>query len=150
MSTWRPGSLFLAMLLVFPRLGAAELQSELSELLDEFLHGASTNDATVHERFWADDLVYTSSSGARFGKAEIMAGLEAVEASQEHQAGPRYSARDLRIQHFDDLAVLTFQLVAEQPGQSSELFYNTGVLRQIDGRWQAVVWQATRSATATD
>jgi len=47
----------------------------LHSLLDNFLAGATINDAAVHERFWADDLVYTSSAGARFGKAEIMSGL---------------------------------------------------------------------------
>ncbi|MGY6553393.1 MAG: nuclear transport factor 2 family protein [Wenzhouxiangella sp.] len=139
--------LSLAMLLAASGLLAAEVESELSDLLDAFLHGASVNDAAVHERFWADDLIYTSSSGARFGKAEIMAGLA---QSQEPATGLRYSARDLRIQRFENIAVLTFQLVAEQPDAPTELFYNTGILRQIDGRWQALVWQATRSVSQLD
>ena len=43
---------------------------DLTALLHEFLAGAG--DAAAHERFWADELVYTSSSGTRTSKAEIM------------------------------------------------------------------------------
>ena len=116
----------------------------LSRLLDEFLHGASTNDAAMHERFWADDLVYTSSTGARFGKAEIMAGLG--ESAPADTSGPVYSARDVDIREFGDTAVVTFRLVAEQPGEDVQFFYNSGVFRRGDAGWQAVVWQATRAA----
>ncbi|MEE4638369.1 MAG: nuclear transport factor 2 family protein [Wenzhouxiangella sp.] len=122
---------------------ADEAETELAGLLDTFLQGASRNDASVHERFWAEQLIYTSSSGARFGKAEIMAGLAA--SAEGDPVGPSYSARDRHVQVFGDTAVVTFQLVADQAGQPTELFYNTGVFRVIDGRWQAVVWQATRA-----
>ena len=44
-------------------------EEQLSALLNEFLAGASVNDISAHERFWAEDLVYTSSRGLRFGKA---------------------------------------------------------------------------------
>jgi len=33
--------------------------AELAKLLNDFLAGASRNDAAIHERFWADDLIYT-------------------------------------------------------------------------------------------
>ncbi|HWW74504.1 MAG TPA: hypothetical protein VNZ44_03860, partial [Pyrinomonadaceae bacterium] len=45
--------------------------AELTRLLNEFLAGAGRNDAAAHERFWAEDLVYTGSSGRRVGKADI-------------------------------------------------------------------------------
>ena len=32
----------------------------LTGMLNEFLAGASINDAAAHDRFWAEDLVYTS------------------------------------------------------------------------------------------
>lgn len=35
----------------------------LENLLHEFLIGASVNDYETHDRFWADDLIYTSSNG---------------------------------------------------------------------------------------
>ncbi|HEU0106862.1 MAG TPA: hypothetical protein VFT38_11870, partial [Vicinamibacteria bacterium] len=34
-------------------------EAELTRLLREFLAGASRNDAAAHERFWAEDLIYT-------------------------------------------------------------------------------------------
>src|ERR1700688_358407 len=46
--------------------------AELTKLLKDFLAGASRNDAAMHDRFWADDLIYTSSAGRRMGKADIM------------------------------------------------------------------------------
>ena len=39
--------------------------AELAKLLKEFLAGASRNDAAMHDRFWAEDLIYTGSSGRR-------------------------------------------------------------------------------------
>jgi putative cell wall-binding protein len=42
---------------------AAPDGAELTKLLNEFLAGASRNDAAVHDRFWADDLIYTRSTG---------------------------------------------------------------------------------------
>ena len=43
--------------------------AELTRLLNVFLAGAGRNDAAVHDRFWADDLIYTRSAGSRIGKA---------------------------------------------------------------------------------
>ncbi len=139
--------LFLLLLTMAVPLSVAEdAESSLRTLLDDFLAGASVNDAAVHDRFWAEELVYTSSAGTRFGKAEIMAGLVAAGELEEAEPGPSYSARDVRVQVLGETAVVTFQLVAEQTGAPTEHFYNSGVFRIIDGRWQAVVWQATRAA----
>ena len=142
-----PVLLILLLSLAAPWVLAEKVESTLRMLLDEFLAGASINDAAAHERFWAEELVYTSSVGARFGKAEIMAGLAAAAESEEAGPGPSYSARDVRVQVFGETAVITFQLVAEQADEPTELFYNTGVFRTINGRWQAVVWQATRATS---
>jgi hypothetical protein len=43
--------------------------AELTKLLNDFLAGASRNDPAAHERFWADDLIYTRSAGRRVNKA---------------------------------------------------------------------------------
>ena len=48
---------------------------ELTRLLNEFLAGASRDDIKAHERFWADDLIYTRSAGVRTNKREILEGL---------------------------------------------------------------------------
>lgn len=120
--------------------------------LDQFLAGAGNGDPTVHDRFWAEDLIYTSSSGERFGKAEIMAGFEANEEPATPDAAPIYSANDVEIRFEGHLALLTFTLLAETPGESEstiQRYYNSGVLRNSaeDGEpphWQAMLWQATR------
>jgi hypothetical protein len=36
---------------------------ELTRMLNDFLAGAGKNDAAAHDRFWADDLIYTRSAG---------------------------------------------------------------------------------------
>ena len=55
----------------------AGAEAQLHAQLEAFLKGAAANDAAVHDAFWAEELVYTSSSGTRFGKAELMAGVHA-------------------------------------------------------------------------
>ena len=114
----------------------------LTALLHAFLLGASQNDPVVHDRFWSEELVYTSSGGARFGKAEIMAELES--AGDDEPAV--YTAEDIRIQQFDDAAVVAFRLVASPlsaDGMVAE-YFNTGTFVKTQGRWQAVAWQATK------
>lgn len=127
-------------------------QAELARLLEQFLDGASVNDATMHERFWADDLIYTASDGRRFGKAEIMASLSASDKADEADASapPEYSARDITIRVFGDTAVVTFRLMARQEGEIVGEYFNTGVFRMREPGWRAVTWQATRAAASND
>ena len=118
--------------------------------LNQFL--ADVGEPSAHERFWADDLIYTSSSGERFGKAEIMAGFEQSDEPADTGPTPVYSATDVQIRLENELALLTFTLVAETPGESGrtiQRYYNSGVLKNSaqDGEpphWQALLWQATR------
>ena len=75
----------LAALLVFLSPSASVLASDetnIAKMLDEFLAGASVGSVEAHKRFWADELVYTSSAGARTNKAEILVRMrEAVETN---------------------------------------------------------------------
>ncbi len=114
----------------------------LTALLNAFLTGASTNDPLAHDRFWSERLVYTSSAGARFGKAEIMAGLE----SGAEEPTAVYSAEDIRIQQYGDSAVVAFRLLATPmaTGATVAEYFNTGTFVRAEGRWQAVAWQATK------
>ena len=66
-------------LTVFGETPAAPDAPELTKLLHEFLAGASRDDAAMHDRFWAEDLIYTGSSGRRIGKDEDT-GLTEVSA----------------------------------------------------------------------
>lgn len=128
---------------------AARDTAELTRLLDEFMDGASRNDAAVHERFWADDLVYTGSSGRRVGKADIMRDVRAAPPPKPDAPRTTYTAEDVRIRLYGDAAVVAFRLVGTTTrGGKTEVarFLNTGTFVRRGGRWQAVGWQATRTA----
>ena len=140
-----------ALWIATPRLGPCQPAADatkLESLLAEFLAGASRNDAAVHDRFWAESLVYTRSTGRRIGKAEIMKEVRAAPPAGPGVSHTRYSAEDVRIQQFGDTAVVAFRLkgTTSDVGGREELveFLNTGTLAKREGRWQAVAWQATR------
>jgi ketosteroid isomerase-like protein len=127
--------------------GASEAPAapELTALLEQFLAGASRNDIAVHERFWADDLIYTRSAGVRVGKQEILDGMRAAPAAASEPA-VTYSAEDIRIQQYGDTAVVAFRLVGRTEGASAatQYYLNTGTFVKREGEWRAVAWQATR------
>jgi hypothetical protein len=119
---------------------------ELTRLLNEFLVGAGKSDASVHDRFWADDLIYTRAAGARIGKTELMQGVRSAPAPKAGDATTVYSAEDVRIQQYGNAAVVAFRLVGTtQKGGATSVsrFFNTGTFIKRNGKWQAVAWQAT-------
>ena len=125
----------------------APAAEELTKLLKYFLDGASRNDVAVHDRFWADDLIYTRSAGVRVGKADILANAGSPEAAAEPPTA--YTAEDIRIQQYGDTAVVAFRLVGTTgSGPEAEVtqFLNTGTFVKRGGEWRAVAWQATRMA----
>lgn len=131
-------------LIVNPVQEAGE-ETVLRKLLDEFLVGASANDYTMHNRFWSDDLIYTSAGGERITKTDI---LSAVPADENEEALPVYSSEDVQINLYGETAVVAFRLVAQVPLEEGGFeimnFYNTGTFVKDEGRWRAVAWQATR------
>ena len=141
--------LMLCLLAPAARASEAPDGEALRTMLDEFLSGASGNSLEAHVKFWADDLVYTSSRGTRFGKDEILASLRVPEEEQDDALMPTYSAENVRIRQYGDTAVVAFRLVGITPDEaggapSVENFLNTGTFLRRDGRWQVVAWQATR------
>lgn len=122
--------------------------AELTKLLHEFLAGATKNDITMHERFWADELVYTSALGRRKGKADIMR-----ELREESKATPApdepttvFTAEDIRIQQYGDTAVVAFRLVGATDNAGTKAvanYFNTGTFLKRNGKWQVIAWQAT-------
>lgn len=125
----------------------------LTGLVKEFLAGASRNDAAVHERFWADDLIYTGSSGRRVGKADIMRDVRSAPAPKAGDPTTLYAAEDVRIQQYGDTAVVAFRLVATTDrGGKTEVtsFLNSGTFLRRKGKWQVVSWQATRLPRAEE
>jgi len=125
--------------------GADPDSDALTALLQEFL--AHAGEAAAHERFWAEELVYTSSAGERFGKAEILRGFD--DPATGDAPPVVYSAEDIRITQYGDTAVVAFRLVATpaagdnaEPGVKH--YFNTGTFVKRNGAWRAVAWQATR------
>lgn len=126
---------------------AAPDAAVLTALLDEFLAGASRNDLAVHERFWADDLIYTGSSGRRVGKAQILADLRSAPTPAADEPAAIFTAEDVRIQQYGDAALVAFQLVATTvTADSTQVgrYLNSGMFLKREGRWQVVGWQATK------
>jgi len=122
---------------------------ELAAMLNTFLAGASVNDAAAHDRFWAGDLIYTTSGGERIGKADIMSELSAPPAGSAAEPATVYTAEDIRIQQYGDTAIVAFRLVGTTSVAASDApeilyYYNTGTFLRRDGEWRVVAWQATR------
>lgn len=127
---------------------------ELTQLLKDFLAGASHDDVAMHDRFWADDLIYTGSSGRRIGKAELMRDVReeaAPEKKDKEQSGPAeetvYTAEDIRIQQYGTTAIVAFRLVGTtKKGTATEVanYLNSGTFLKRGGKWQVVNWQATK------
>jgi ketosteroid isomerase-like protein len=121
----------------------------ITQLLHDFLAGASINDAKMHDRFWSEELIYTSSSGLRYGKSQIMESMKDIEAPDQ-ATNPElvYTSEDLEVRLYGDVAIVAFTLVATPQTADSETIYflNSGTLVKSDGVWQVVNWQATRKA----
>lgn len=120
--------------------------AELTKLLKDFLAGASKNDAAMHDRFWADDVIYTGSSGKRRDKAEIMKDVRAESPEKSKEAPTVFTAEDIRIQQYGDTAIVAFLLVGttEKDGKKEiKNYLNSGTFLKRDGKWQVVNWQAT-------
>jgi ketosteroid isomerase-like protein len=119
---------------------------ELTKLLKDFLAGASRNDAAIHEGFWADDLIYTASTGRRIGKADIMKEVRGEGPPKPGDEVTVFSAEDIRIQQYGDTAIVAFRLVGttdKDGNKTVKNYLNTGTFLKRNGKWQAVAWQAT-------
>src|ERR1041384_7135522 len=121
--------------------------AELTKLLNDFLAGASRNDATIHDRFWADDLIYTRSAGRRVNKEEVMHDVRSAPAPKPGDPKIVYTAEDIRIQQYGDTAVVAFRLVATtETGTTKDVqhLWNCGTFVKRKGKGQVVAGQATR------
>ena len=121
--------------------------AELTRLLQDFLAGASRNDAAAHERFWADDLIYTASAGRRIGKADILREVKEEGPPKPGDETTLFTAEDIRIQQYGDTAIVAFRLVGttDKAGKKTVNNYlNTGTFLKRNGQWQVVAWQATK------
>lgn len=130
-----------------PSPATAPEAAELTGLLNDFLAGASRNDLAAHERFWAEDLIYTGSSGRRLGKADILREVRSDISSPKPAEATSYHAEDIRVQQYGTTAVVAFRLVGvTKKGDSTDTqnYLNSGTFLKRDGKWQVVNWQATK------
>jgi hypothetical protein len=125
----------------------AATENDIAALLDSFL--AKVDDPAMHDRFWADDLVYVSAAGVVKTKAGILESMRAGETPGTRDRKPdepkaTFSAEEVKVRALSaDVAVLNFRLV-QHAGDKTNHFRNSGMFVRRKGRWQAVSWQATR------
>ena len=117
---------------------------ELTRLLNEFLAGASKNDPAVHDRFWADDLIYTHSSARIDTKHSLIDNMQSG-ATVYNSVEPS----DVKAQDLGSAVVLTgvaqFRVTSGgKPNAFGARF--TDVYANRGGKWQMVTWQSTRLA----
>ena len=128
---------------------AERTRGEIAAMLTTFLTPAVNNTAAGHERFWADDLVYTSSAGKVMSKADIMKSFAEepkAEPDKKAEPGPVFTAEDVLVRPYGEMAALTFRLVEHDPDGKVSYFRNSGTFLLRHGKWQAITWQATRVA----
>lgn len=146
--------LFILTLCLFTSLTYADDKTELNQLLNDFLANTIQNDLKNHSRFWAEDLIYTSSAGKRFGKANIIDGIkaDADKGNEEDKEGesvdhPKYWAEDTDIRLYGTTAIVAFKLGGEWQEEGKlkkQYYYNTGTFLKRDGKWAVIAWQATK------
>jgi ketosteroid isomerase-like protein len=121
---------------------------QIEKLIRDFLIGAGNNDVAEHERFWADDLIYTSAAGIVRTKADILKNVrESASKPDPNEPKTTFDAEDMTIHDFGNFAVVNFRLVAhgEKDGKpETRYFRNTGTLHRINNEWRVIAWQATR------
>lgn len=121
--------------------------SQVTALLKQFL--ANVKDPAMHERFWADDLVYVSSAGKIRAKPEVVNAVR-IEAEQPASPATSFTAEDVTVRIYGSIALVNFTLVAREgppagPRHEGETlrFRNCGVFQHNKVGWQAVSWQST-------
>jgi hypothetical protein len=130
-------------------------ETVIRAMLANFL--AHADDYATHQNFWADDLMYTGSSGRFTTKQDILKSLtpDAKAAAQEEEKKSGKPAEevtfrgdDVQIKLHGDTALIAFKLVQQTKvdGQWKDTgFYrNSGTLLYRNGKWQVALWQATK------
>jgi hypothetical protein len=117
-------------------------------MLRDFLEAVGRgrdSDRQIFENFFADDVIYTSSTGITITKEEIMKILDVRSPSRFKGT---CTAEDIKVHPYDDAVVVNFCMVmhSESRGRPEiSYFRNTGTFVKRGGRWQVVAWQATRA-----
>ena len=135
-----------------------KVEQEITSLLKEFL--TNVDKAEMHDRFWAEDLIYTSGMGVVRSKADIMKSMR--ESAAKSKEAPKaadaakpagkdtYDAEEIVVRSSGDVALLNFKLVHHAADGATNNFRNSGTFMKRNGKWQVVNWQATKVAPPTE
>jgi ketosteroid isomerase-like protein len=119
---------------------------ELTAMVGQFLRDAGRGNPAGFDSFFADDVIYTRSTGMVVTKADIMRNLGNSRPVLE--SSTTYSAEDVTVHEYGDTAVVAFRLVAHTENSagkppSTANYRNTGTFLKRNARWQVVAWQST-------
>jgi ketosteroid isomerase-like protein len=115
-------------------------------MLRDFLAAVAQGDKKVFEKFFADDVVYTSSAGVTMDKAAVM---KTIGAHAETGSKATYRAEDITVHPYEGVVVVNFRMVMddEEDGRrETACFRNTGTFLKRSGQWQVVAWHATKAS----
>jgi hypothetical protein len=128
-----------------------QAKKEITQLLTTFLSPAENKTAAAHDRFWADDLVYTSSAGIVRSKAEILKLVgDAANVAPASAADPdeTYTTEQILIRPYGNMAALNARLCLHGKDGTTSYYRVSGAFLKRHGKWQAVTWQATKETSA--
>lgn len=117
-------------------------------MLRDFLNAVGRgreSDRQIFESFFADDVIYTSSTGITINKDEIM---KILDVRSPNRFKGTCTAEDITVHPYDDVVVVNFCMVMQSENRGRleiSYFRNTGTFVKRSGRWQVVAWQATRA-----
>lgn len=109
--------------------------------LEESLHRPEIRQAPEKVRaLLADGFIEFGSSGATYGKDEIIAAL----AQETSGAAAAIIADDFVLRVLGaDTVLLTYRSLRRQPGQADRQALRSSLWQLVDGRWQMVFHQGT-------
>jgi ketosteroid isomerase-like protein len=122
----------------------------IEKMVREFLADVPKGDRKIFENFFAEDVIYTRSTGVTVDRTEILKNID-VRAANEPQA--TFEADGFTVHPYGDTAVVNFRLVMHNVVNSKQetvYFRNTGTFLKRNGKWQVVAWQATKVPPAAE
>jgi hypothetical protein len=122
----------------------AAVTRQLTQIVRDFLADVPKGNRTTFDNFFADDVIYTRSTGVTVDKSEILKNIDVRAATQP---GATYEADGFTIHAYGDSAVVNFRLVMHNMVDGKPVtvyFRNTGSFLKRHGKWQVVAWQSTR------
>jgi ketosteroid isomerase-like protein len=150
MSRLKPILISVCLFLIPAAIAQAPTESatarELTAMINQFLHDAARGNSAGFDSFFADDVIYTRSSGLVVTKADILKSLGTRGPVLESTT--TYSAEEVMVHEYGDTAVVAFRLVSHTENSagktpSNAYYRNTGTFVKRNGRWQVVAWQST-------